>query len=158
MLAMKLTAYQSITLFGLARQPVLTLSWADIKTENFTWRELRALDLPAEDLKKMQPDKNEWLQRGGVGLEDLKDMVVFPVNPLTDFAVDLAELWKMQCSVDEMLKMGIHYDHLVFGLWRICFPPILVRTGRRLPVQALGERGVLVSVTGYPRGGAPGPG
>ena len=45
-----------------------------------------------------------------------------------------------------------------FGLWRICFPPVLVRTGRRLPVQALGERGVLVSVTGYPRGGAPGPG
>ena len=48
--------------------------------------------------------------------------------------------------------------HPRFGLWRICFPPILVRTGRRLPVQALGERGVLVSVTGYPRGGAPGPG
>ena len=47
---------------------------------------------------------------------------------------------------------------LVFGLWRICFPPVLVRTGRRLPVQALGERGVLVSLTGYPRGGAPGPG
>ena len=34
-----------------------------------------------------------------------------------------------------------------FGLWRICFPPVLVRTGRRLPVQALGERGVLVSLT-----------
>ena len=46
----------------------------------------------------------------------------------------------------------------VFGLWRVRFPPVLVRTGRRLPVQALGERGVLVSVTGYPRGGAPGPG
>ena len=46
---------------------------------------------------------------------------------------------------------------LVFGLWRVCFPPVLVRTGRRLPVQALGERGVLVAVTGYPRGGAPGP-
>ena len=43
-----------------------------------------------------------------------------------------------------------------FGGFR--FPPVLVRTGRRLPVQALGERGVLVSVTGYPRGGAPGPG
>jgi hypothetical protein len=44
----------------------------------------------------------------------------------------------------------------LFG--RIRFPPVLVRTGRRLPVQALGERGVLVTVTGYPRGGAPGPG
>ena len=37
-----------------------------------------------------------------------------------------------------------------FGLWSVCFPPVLVRTGRRLPVQALGERGVLVAVTGYP--------
>ena len=44
-----------------------------------------------------------------------------------------------------------------FGLWRVRFPPVLVRTGRRLPVQALGERGVLVSLAGYPRGGAPGP-
>ena len=45
-----------------------------------------------------------------------------------------------------------------FGLWSVCFPPVLVRTGRRLPVQALGERRVLVALTGYPRGGAPGPG
>ena len=45
-----------------------------------------------------------------------------------------------------------------FGLWSVRFPPVLVRTGRRLPVQALGERGVLVSLTGYPRNGAPGPG
>ena len=53
---------------------------------------------------------------------------------------------------------GVEGVDSFFGLWRICFPPVLVRTGRRLPVQALGERGVLVTVTGYPRGGAPGPG
>ena len=45
----------------------------------------------------------------------------------------------------------------VFGLWRVRFPPVLVRTGRRLPVQALGERRVWVALTGYPRSGAPGP-
>ena len=45
-----------------------------------------------------------------------------------------------------------------FGLWSFRFPLVLVRTGRRLPVQALCERRVLVAVTGYPRGGAPGPG
>jgi len=27
----------------------------------------------------------------------------------------------------------------VFGLWRVCFPPCLVRPGRRLPVQGLNE-------------------
>ena len=62
----------------------------------------------------MQPDKQEWLQRGGVCIEDLKDMSVFPVNPLTDFAVDLAELWNMQLSVEEMIKMGITYEQLVY--------------------------------------------
>ena len=46
---------------------------------------------------------------------------------------------------------------LGFGLWSVYFPPVLVRTGRRLPVQALGERRVWVALTGYPRGGAPGP-
>ena len=36
--------------------------------------------------------------------------------------------------------------------WRAYFPPVLVRTARRLLVEALGdsERGVLVSVTGLP--------
>ena len=36
----------------------------------------------------------------------------------------------------------------LFGLWRIRFPPVLVRTvtGRRLPVHALGERRVLVGL------------
>ena len=48
----------------------------------------------------------------------------------------------------------------IFGLWRVCFPPCLVRPGRRLPVQGLseGSLGFLVSLTGYPRNGAPGPG
>jgi len=49
-----------------------------------------------------------------------------------------------------------HRDH--FGLWSFRFPLVLVRTGRRLPVQALCERRVVVALTGYPRGGAPGPG
>jgi hypothetical protein len=37
----------------------------------------------------------------------------------------------------------------LFGLWRVRFPPVLVRTGRRLPVQALGERRVWVALTGF---------
>ena len=32
---------------------------------------------------------------------------------------------------------------LLFGLWNVRFPPALVRTGRRLPVEALCESGVL---------------
>ena len=61
----------------------------------------------------MQPDKHEWLQRGGVSIQDLKDMTIFPVNPLLDYAVDLAELWAMGCTVDDMLKMNIEYEQLL---------------------------------------------
>ena len=113
MLAIKIDAYQSVQLFGYNRQPILTLSWNDVKRESFTWRDLRALNINASDLQQLQPDKQEWLQRGGVNMQDLKDMTVFPVNPLMDFGADLGELWNMQCSVDEMLKMQITYEQLI---------------------------------------------
>ena len=71
------------------------------------------LNFKAEDLQQLQPDKQEWLQRGGVNMQDLKDMLVFPVNPLIDFGAHLGELWNMQCTVDEMLKMQITYTQLV---------------------------------------------
>ena len=40
-------------------------------------------------------------------------MVVFPVNPLTDFGVDLAELWQLRCSTQTLVSMGITFDHLI---------------------------------------------
>ena len=59
------------------------------------------------------------------------------------------------CAPGRVLTGSCSPRALNFGLWSVHFPPVLVRTGRRLPVQALGERRVLVTVTGYPRGGAP---
>jgi hypothetical protein len=38
---------------------------------------------------------------------------------------------------------------IVFGLWRVCFPPVLIRTARRLPVEALRRGGVWVTVVVY---------
>ena len=40
-------------------------------------------------------------------------MTVFPVNPLTDFGVDLAELWALRCSAAQMAAMGITFDQLL---------------------------------------------
>ena len=60
------------------------------------------------------------------------------------------------CVLSQLV--GTVTGSLGFGLWSVCFPPALVRTARRLPVEALCESGVLVSLAGYPRGGAPGPG
>lgn len=113
MSAVLISAVQSVKIFGFWRQPVLTLSWTDIKQHNLTWRQLRALGLDAELLKRVQPDKSEWIQRGGIQVSDLIDMSCFPVNPLTDFGVDLAELWALRCSSAQMAAMGITFDHLL---------------------------------------------
>ena len=37
----------------------------------------------------------------------------------------------------------------VFGLWRVCFPPVLIRPARRLLVEVLRRGGVLVSLTAF---------
>ena len=113
MAATKITSYQSIQLFGWFAQPILTLGWGDIKQRNFTWRQLRNLGIEADHLKSIQTDKQEWLQRGGIQIDDIPDMTVFPVNPLTDFGVDLAELWQMKCSVSQLIMMQVNYNHLV---------------------------------------------
>lgn len=111
--AVPVTALQSIKLFGIFKQPIMVLSWQDVKYYNFTWRNLRALGIEAKALKELQPDKHEWLQRGGIQVADLMDMIVFPVNPLTDFGVDLAELWQMRCNTSALVSMGITFDNLV---------------------------------------------
>jgi hypothetical protein len=111
--AVPLSGYQSVSLFGWWRQPILVLAWQDVKQHHFTWRQLRALGLDAETLRRLQPDKHEWLQRGGIQVADLLDMTVFPVNPLTDFGVDLAELWQLRCGTATMVSMGITFDHLI---------------------------------------------
>ncbi len=100
-------------LFGWWRQPILTLSWNDVKQYHFTWRQLRSLGLEGGQLRRLQSDKHEWLQRGCIQVSDLLDMTVFPVNPLTDFGVDLAELWGLRCSGQQLASMGVTFDHLL---------------------------------------------
>jgi len=108
-----LTAEESVNLFGWFAQPVKTLSWEAVKTHLFTWRHLRSYGIDAERLKRVQPDKHEWINRGGLKTSDLNDMTIFPINPITDFGVDLAELWQMQCSVNDLLAMNVTYEQLL---------------------------------------------
>lgn len=110
---MKITAHQSVQIFGWWAQPRMTLAWEDIKQAKLSWNALRKLGFDPVDLKEIQPDKHEWIKRGGVTLTDLKDMTVFPVNPLKDFRVDLAELWNMKCSCEDFLSMNMTFQDLL---------------------------------------------
>ena len=91
----------------------MTLAWEDIKHRNISWRALRDLGFEPEELKSIQPDKTEWIQRGGLQLSDIPDMVVFPVNPLTDFRADLAEIWNLKCSPEQLKLMGVTFKQLL---------------------------------------------
>ena len=53
MVAVQISAVQSVPLFGRWNQPILTLPWNDVKYHHFTWRPLRSLGLGAEMLKKI---------------------------------------------------------------------------------------------------------
>jgi hypothetical protein len=108
-----LTPEQSVMIFGWLGQPRLTLVWEDIKLRSWTWRNLREFGLSAEQLHAIQPDKFEWIQRGGLQMKDLPDMTVFPINPLTDFRADLGEVWNMKYTPAQMHSMGITFDHLL---------------------------------------------
>ena len=113
MLAVEITPWQSVRLFGWWNQPTMTLCWTDIKLHSFTWRQMRALQIQPEQLKTIQPSVAEWIQRGGIQITDIPDMTVFPVNPLTHFGVDLSELWSLKCDCTTMKRMGISYAQLI---------------------------------------------
>jgi hypothetical protein len=76
-----------------------------------------------------------------------------------DNAISKADKWPAGGALHTLEKSIFIFwslDNLYFfGLWRVCFPPCLVRPDRRLPVQGLSEGSL--GVTGYPRDGAPGP-
>lgn len=110
---MELSAVQSIRVFGLFDQPRRIFTWDDVKHRCFTWRQLRDRYLfTAAELHALQPDKMEWVKRGALTLHDMLDMTVFPLNPITDMHADLAELWSMQWTAEDLLRMGVTFSQI----------------------------------------------
>tara|TARA_B100000787_G_scaffold166853_1_gene152686 strand:+ start:926 stop:1321 length:396 start_codon:yes stop_codon:yes gene_type:complete len=66
----------------------------------------------ALELHTLQPDKSEWVKRGALTLHDMLDMTVFPLNPISDMHADLAELWSMQWTVEELVRMDVTFSQI----------------------------------------------
>jgi len=110
---MELSARESIRFFGLWDQPRTILSWEDVKSRCLSWKGLRQDFLfHREKLVQLQPDKNEWIKRGALTLHDMIDMSIFPINPISDLHADLAEIWSMRWTCEEMKLMGITYSQM----------------------------------------------
>jgi len=89
------------------------MTWDDVKTRCLSWRKLRDwYCFSAHELHTLQPEKNEWVKRGALTLHDMLDMTVFPMNPIIDMHADLAELWSMHWSVEEMRSMQVTYAQM----------------------------------------------
>lgn len=105
---MRVTAQQSVQIFGWWDQPRHVVVWDDLKKLAKSWRQLRNdLKFTADQLHKIQPDKKEWILRGALTLHDLPEMTLFPINPFTDLGADIAEVWSMHWSVDLLACMGV---------------------------------------------------
>jgi hypothetical protein len=104
---------QSIAIFGLWDQPRLVLEWSDITSRNLTWVFLRTqIGLTSTQLKRIQPNPVEWVNRACIKLHDLPDMTCFPVNPFTHLHADLAEVWSMHWTADTLKQLNVTYDQL----------------------------------------------
>lgn len=121
-----LTPRQSCFIFGWFDQPRSTLDWNDViastlndNLKTLTWRLLRSADcgITQQNLKLMQPDAQQWITRGLVTTNDVPDLLIFPVNPMRDLKIDLAELWSMMSNLDltsrNLCEMGVSYKELV---------------------------------------------
>jgi hypothetical protein len=112
-LAMKLTPNQSIRIFGWWDQPREHLSWEDVKSKVLSWRVLRVEHgLSADELQRLQPDKQEWIKRGQLTLTDVGDMRGFPVHPFRDLCADLGEVWSMKWPPETLITMGVTFQEL----------------------------------------------
>ena len=110
---MELSALQSIRVFGLFDQQRRIFTWDNVKHRCLTWRILRERYMfTALELHTLQPDKSEWVKRGALTLHDMLDMTVFPLNPITDMHADLAELWSMQWTVEELVRMDVTFSQI----------------------------------------------
>lgn len=78
-----------------------------------SWRQLRRdFGFSPEELKRIQPDKKEWIQRGALTLHDLPEMAIFPINPFKDLGADIAEVWSMHWSVDDLAQMDVSFQDM----------------------------------------------
>jgi len=110
---MELSARESIRFFGLWDQPRTVLAWEDVKSRCLSWKSLRQdFAFSRKNLVLLQPDKNEWIKRGALTLHDMIDMSIFPINPISNLNADLAEIWSMRWTFEEMKLMGITYSQM----------------------------------------------
>jgi hypothetical protein len=90
--AIPLTAYQAISIYGWA-QPIRILDWTIVKEHRLRFAKMFSeLKIPVQELKKLQPRKQEWLKEGLMVAEDLPHLLPWKVHAFHDLDMSLAEV------------------------------------------------------------------
>ena len=113
MVLLKLTASQAIEIYG-AWNPKRLLSWKQIVDHtDLTWKKLRATGLSVNDLYKLQPDPEPWIQNKRIDIEDITEMSTWNIHPIRQMRCTLSQLALLHWPAEVFIRTGITYDDLV---------------------------------------------
>jgi len=108
-----LTPGQAVSVHGWWRARE-SLTWGDVlSNEQLSFKKLLDYNLREQDLFLLQPDIQSWIKAGKITLDDFPRLKLWGGNPIRDFKADLADMARMQWSVDTLLRMDVGYQDLV---------------------------------------------
>jgi hypothetical protein len=107
----KITPLQSFRIFGWRdSRPILV--WDDVLKKQLTFDSLLDAGLRPSELVLLQPDPTQWVAHAGAGLKHARAMLLWPANPFTHMGADLADVFLLQPTAAELLRMGVTYAQL----------------------------------------------
>lgn len=84
-----------------------------MSTSRITWDLLRGIGITTDELYKLQPDVKQWVLHGNISVKHCLEMSQWPLLPLKNFELDLADIAMQQWTVEEMARLQIGYTDLI---------------------------------------------
>lgn len=108
-----LTPLQSVTLHGWL-SPKRTLTWGDVVANDRITPKRLLVDagIPPDDIRRLQPDVYEWIEKKYVSYEDVPYMAMFPLDPLEHLHGDVSTLVTHRYPCWLLRDIGINYRRL----------------------------------------------
>jgi hypothetical protein len=109
----RLTSPQVARIFGWFDYHPL-LSWPDVQNNTrITFKFLLQCGVTTVQLFRLQHNPSEWVQHGGLQLDDCLEMTQWPIHPVRHMRADLADVLQIRWTSDQMLRVGLTLPDLL---------------------------------------------